>query len=63
MLEPYPEADPGKFDEDASRHIGALKEMINACRTLRREMNLSPAVKIPLLAEGIKQALVNLLHI
>jgi len=30
MLEPYPEADPGKFDEDASRRIRALKEMINA---------------------------------
>ena len=59
MLEPYPEADPGKFDEDASRRIRALKEMINACRALRSEMNLSPAAKIPLLAEGNKQALVE----
>ena len=59
MLESYPEANPGKFDEDASRQIGALKKMINACRTLRSEMNLSPAVKIPLLAEGNKQTLVE----
>jgi valyl-tRNA synthetase len=59
MLESYPEANPGKLDEDASRRIGALKEMINACRTLRSEMNLSPAVKIPLLAEGNKQTLME----
>ncbi|HET7061184.1 MAG TPA: valine--tRNA ligase [Nitrosospira sp.] len=59
MIEPYPDADSKKFDEDASRRIAALKEMVNACRTLRGEMNLSPAIKVPLLAEGNKQILMQ----
>jgi valyl-tRNA synthetase len=59
MIEPYPDADPEKFDEEAIRRIGALKEMVNACRTLRGEMNLSPAIKVPLLGEGNKQTLLE----
>jgi valyl-tRNA synthetase len=52
MLQPYPEADSSKLDEAAARNILALKELINACRTLRGEMNLSPASRVPLLAVG-----------
>ncbi len=57
MLQPYPKADLGKINEDSTGRIDALKEMINACRTLRGEMNLSPASRTPLLAAGNEQTL------
>ncbi|WP_090826669.1 valine--tRNA ligase [Nitrosovibrio tenuis] len=57
MLQPYPEPDPMKISEDAIAHIALLKDMINACRTLRGEMNLSPALKVPLFTAGNAQAL------
>ncbi|MGH8763998.1 MAG: valine--tRNA ligase [Nitrosospira sp.] len=59
MLQPYPRTDPARISEDAIRHIAALKEMISACRTLRGEMNLSPASRIPLLAVGDRQMLAD----
>jgi valyl-tRNA synthetase len=59
MLQPYPQADPSKLDEVAIGNIAALKEMINACRALRGEMNLSPASRIPLLAVGDGKTLVS----
>ncbi|SFW34131.1 valine--tRNA ligase [Nitrosovibrio sp. Nv17] len=57
MLQPYPRIDPARIDDGATRRIGELKELVRACRTLRGEMNLSPALKVPLLATGERQVL------
>ena len=51
-IQPYPQARPDKRDETAEREIALLKDVINACRTLRGEMGLSPAQKVPLIAVG-----------
>ncbi|TDV25374.1 valyl-tRNA synthetase [Paraburkholderia caballeronis] len=52
MVQPYPIAEPGKIDESAEQWATDLKAVIDACRNLRGEMNLSPATKVPLLATG-----------
>lgn len=52
MTQPYPRAEPKKIDEAAEQWASELKTVIDACRNLRGEMNLSPAVKVPLLAHG-----------
>ncbi len=57
MCQSYPVADLARIDEVALKHIQALKDIVNACRALRGEMNLSPAQRVPLLAAGNKQML------
>ncbi len=52
MCQPYPQADLTRIDEQAAADIQLLKAIINACRTLRGEMKLSPAERVPLLIEG-----------
>lgn len=45
MCQPYPVIDPAKIDKNSVEKVQLLKEMVNACRALRGEMNLSPAQK------------------
>ncbi len=52
MLQAYPKADATRIDPTAIAQITLLQEMINACRRLRSEMNLSPAARVPLIATG-----------
>jgi valyl-tRNA synthetase len=52
MLARYPEPQPEKLDEAAEREIALLKDLTNACRTLRAEMNVAPSQKLPLLIQG-----------
>jgi valyl-tRNA synthetase len=54
MLSPYPEAQPAKIDESSEAAVAQFKEIVTACRTLRAEMNLSPAQRVPLLVSGDK---------
>ena len=57
MLQPYPQSDSGHIDDNAEQHVGLLKQLTNACRTLRSEMNLGPQQKVPLLAHGNRAVL------
>ena len=52
MLAAYPQADAAQRHPDSVARIQTLKELVNACRTLRSEMNLSPAKREPLVIEG-----------
>jgi valyl-tRNA synthetase len=44
----YPQAQPERIDEAALAHVGKLKQLVDACRNLRGEMNVSPATRLPL---------------
>jgi valyl-tRNA synthetase len=48
----YPEAQLNKIDEQAIASVVQLKSLVDACRNLRGEMNVSPAIKMPLFALG-----------
>src|SRR5512139_756430 len=52
MLAVYPQADAAHRNPDSVERIRLLKELVNACRTLRGEMNLSPAQRVPLVVEA-----------
>ncbi|ABE45621.1 valyl-tRNA synthetase [Polaromonas sp. JS666] len=48
----YPQSQPGKIDEQAEAHVAKLKTLVDACRNLRGEMNVSPATRLPLFVLG-----------
>ncbi|MBU0621369.1 MAG: valine--tRNA ligase [Gammaproteobacteria bacterium] len=52
MLQAYPKADASKIDEASIAQIALLQELVTATRSLRSEMNLSPAARVPLIAAG-----------
>ena len=52
MTQAYPLADGSKIDTAANERIALLKDIINTTRGLRGEMQLSPALKVPLAITG-----------
>jgi valyl-tRNA synthetase len=52
MLQPYPKAQPDKLDEASEAWVVQLKQMVDVCRSLRGEMGISPAARVPLVATG-----------
>jgi valyl-tRNA synthetase len=55
MIQPYPQTDPARIDAPADAWVAQLKQLVDAARNLRGEMNLSPALKVPLAASGPAQ--------
>ena len=51
-IAPYPVAQLNKIDDQAIASINQLKALIEACRTLRSEMGVSPSTKMPLFSLG-----------
>jgi valyl-tRNA synthetase len=47
-IAPYPVAQLERVDEAAVAHVAKLKALVDACRNLRGEMNVSPAARLPL---------------
>lgn len=52
MLEAYPKAQLDKLDAASEAWVAQLKQMVDACRSLRGEMGISPAARVPLIAVG-----------
>ncbi|QTN28044.1 valine--tRNA ligase [Rhodoferax sp. AJA081-3] len=44
----YPISQPERIDEAAIAHVTKLKQLVDACRNLRGEMNVSPSTRLPL---------------
>jgi valyl-tRNA synthetase len=57
MLQSYPLSREKKIDKDAEEWMQTLKNMVEECRKLRGEMNISPAEKVPLLIIGNPEAI------
>ena len=48
----YPVSQPERIDETAEAQVARLKGLVDACRALRSEMNVSPATRLPLYVFG-----------
>jgi valyl-tRNA synthetase len=44
---PYPQTNAAAIDEQAEAYVAKLKSIVDACRNLRGEMNVSPSTRLP----------------
>ena len=59
MMQAYPTFQEKKVDEASIEWMEVLKKMVIQCRSLRGEMDVSPAEKIPLAITGDKDILIG----
>jgi valyl-tRNA synthetase len=52
MTQQFPQSEPSKIDESAEAWMKQLRELVDACRALRGEMNIPPGQKLPLMVTG-----------
>jgi len=48
----YPVSQPERIDENAEAQVAKLKSLVDACRTLRGELGVSPATRLPMFVVG-----------
>src|SRR4029078_11265489 len=51
-VQPYPQADFARLDPPASTAIATLMALVESCRSLRGQMNVSPAARVAALIAG-----------
>jgi valyl-tRNA synthetase len=51
-VQPYPKADFARLDPKASTAIATLMALVESCRSLRGQMNISPAARVAALIAG-----------
>ncbi|SHG83511.1 valine--tRNA ligase [Pollutimonas bauzanensis] len=56
-VQPYPWANTDLLDPQAEAQVAELKAQVEAVRALRGEMSLSPAQRVPLIAQGDRAVL------
>src|SRR3546814_670260 len=56
-VQPYPVPNNSLLNEQAEAQVAELKAQVEAVRALRGEMNLSPAQRVPLIAQGKREVL------
>ncbi|NYT85780.1 valine--tRNA ligase [Pollutimonas harenae] len=56
-VQPYPAPNSTLINEQAEAQVAELKAQVEAVRALRGEMNLSPAQRVPLIAQGKRKVL------
>ena len=59
MMQPYPTFQENKVDKESIKWMEILKKIVIQCRSLRGEMSVSPAEKIPLAITGDKNILIG----
>ncbi|MBA2672080.1 valine--tRNA ligase [Ramlibacter sp.] len=49
---PYPESQPANMSLEAEAYVARIKLLVEKCRSLRGELNVSPAARLPLYVHG-----------